>query len=150
MKFISAGILSAALATGLGGAVLTYQLASGDTPGEDLTTSSAAAPPAKAQVVAPGTRFRWAPCPAGSQLEAGVCVTDVVRTVVIPAPAAPVVAQAPAPAAAGNAQVVSAQGGEDREGDDRADNGGGGEDDEDDGREDGGEDDGDDDGADDD
>ena len=30
--------------------------------------------------------MRWAPCPQGSTLEDGTCVTDVVRTVVLPAP----------------------------------------------------------------
>ncbi|MBF4764458.1 hypothetical protein ISU07_15095 [Nocardioides islandensis] len=46
-------------------------------------------------------QVRWAPCRAGSRLEAGVCVTEVVRTVTRPVSPVPVTAPrtAPRPAA---------------------------------------------------
>jgi hypothetical protein len=70
-------------------------------------------------------RWAWAPCPTGSTLEAGTCVTDVVRTVTLQA--------APAVDTRVAAPVRSAQhpppaGHEDGDGDDGGDGGGGGDD----------------------
>jgi hypothetical protein len=112
MKNFSIGIASAFLAVGLAGSVAAYRTAAGVGPEEPGRTAASTAAPA-AQVVQPGTRFRWAPCPPPSHLEDGVCVTEVVRTVVVPPPAA----SQPGPAAA------RLDG--DDEGDDRGDDSGG-------------------------
>src|SRR6478735_9305405 len=95
MKTHSVGIVSAFLAVGLAGSAAAYRAASTDTHDTRPRAVAAAAPRPKppAQVVQPAPRFRWAPCAAGAHLEHGVCVTEVVRTVVEPA--------APAPAAPG-------------------------------------------------
>lgn len=124
MKFISVCIMVTTLAAGLVGSAFAYQLASADNAGKSPASVSAAQPPAGAQVVRPGTRFKWAPCRPNSRLEKGVCVTDVVRTVVIPGPVVQVAA-APAAAPAAQAGISSppAQGGDD--GGQEAGNGGG-------------------------
>lgn len=98
MKILSSLILSAALVAGVTGATLAYRHTSEPAALVAVDATSSVKPRPAAQVVRPGTHFRWAACPSGSRLDKGHCVTDVVRTVVIPAPAAPVVAQ-PAPAA---------------------------------------------------
>ncbi|MCW2765171.1 MAG: hypothetical protein JWO11_1130 [Nocardioides sp.] len=110
MKLITVGLMSAALAAGSGASALTYQLASSvAAPATSVAQrapvlTSSVEPVAAVQAVRPGTTFRWAPCRAPAQLERGVCVTDVVRTVVVsapapqpaaPPPAAPVVPAAP-------------------------------------------------------
>lgn len=101
-KTISALLMSAALVAGVFGATTAYRSAAATgSPTGPVTASAAIAKAHAPQVVRPGTRFRWAPCPDGSQLEGRVCVTDVVRTVVIPAPAAP--------ATTGTRNVVSHQ-----------------------------------------
>ena len=94
MNRLSAGILSAAALAGLGGSTVAYAWASAgnDAPAvarpavQDRARPAAQHAPRKAPV-------RWAPCVPPARLEQGVCVTDVVHTVVVPAPAAP-----PAPA----------------------------------------------------
>lgn len=103
MRTHSVGIVSVSLAIGLAGSAAAYRAASVDTPDARPRAAAVTAPrpEAPAQVVRPGSRFRWAPCAAGAHLENGVCVTEVVRTVVVPAPPAPVVPgqSAPAPSA---------------------------------------------------
>lgn len=113
MKFISVCIMVTTLAAGLVGSAFAYQLASADNAGKSPTSVSAASPRAGAQVVRPGTRFKWAPCLPNSRLEKGVCVTDVVRTVVIPGPVVRVAAApAAAPAAQAGISSPAAQGGD--------------------------------------
>jgi hypothetical protein len=75
MNLISAGITSAILAAGVVGSVAAYR--------------NQAAPASEVVPVRPAaqrTVVQWAPCQPPSRLENGVCVTDVVRTVVRPAP----------------------------------------------------------------
>ena len=83
MKIITAGFTSALLAVGVAGSVAAYrtQAATPDvSPASQETAEvSTATTPAKPKV-------RWAPCPEGSSLEKGTCVTDVVHTIVLPAP----------------------------------------------------------------
>ena len=94
MKLTSVGILSGALAIGGAGAAAAYSAASvapsTDPPAVARTVHHQ---PDRAQPARPGPRFRWAPCTPPAHLEQGTCVTDVTRTVVVPAPA-----PAPAPA----------------------------------------------------
>ena len=131
MRSHSVGIVSVFLAIGLAGSAAAYRAASVDT-GDTRPKAAAAAPRAKApaQVVRPGSRFRWAPCAAGAHLEHGVCVTEVVRTVVVPAPPAPAlpgqpgtVPSAQAVLQAGALPQVSASddSGDDERGDDHGD-----------------------------
>lgn len=136
MKILSALLLALALVAGVTGSAMAYRHASAPTALVAAPAPKAGAHRPAAQVVRPGTRFKWAPCPAGSRLEGRACVTDVVRTVVIPAPAAPVVARtAPvaAPAAAhavAHAPVAHGDdgggGGGGEHGDDGGEDGGGG------------------------
>lgn len=109
MNRLSAGILSAAALAGLGGSTVAYAWASAgnDAPAvarpaaHDKARPSAQHAPRKAPV-------RWAPCVPPAHLEQGVCVTDVVHTVVVPAPASP---SAPAvPAAPGTPASVARTG----------------------------------------
>lgn len=124
-KLISAILMSTALVAGLAGATAAYRSAAEPPPGQTAPAAAAFAAPAP-QVIRPGTRFRWAPCPAGSQLVKRACVTDVVRTVVIPA--APVYAPASTGVSNGGRGAASYQGdddGSDHEADDdRGDDGG--------------------------
>lgn len=78
MNLISAGLTSAILAAGLAGSVAAYR--------GQATRASEVVVPVRASE--PRTVVQWAPCQAPSRLENGVCVTDVVRTVVRPAPSA--------------------------------------------------------------
>lgn len=85
MKPLSAGILSAAALAGLAGSTVAYAWSSGaDSPPTVSPQRSVEHP--HAPVVRSGAPTRWAPCVAPAHLEHGVCVTDVVRTVVVPAP----------------------------------------------------------------
>jgi hypothetical protein len=85
MKIISAGVLSAILVAGVAGSFAAYRSQTAqDVSVERPAAVSAPAAPV-AQAVHPGTKFRWAPCPKGSTLVRRACVTDVVRTVVVPA-----------------------------------------------------------------
>lgn len=83
---ISSGVLVAALALGAGGALVGFDLGGGNTAEpEPAAPTSSAAPSAKAE----GQQrrpVRLAPCRKPAVLEKGVCVTDEVRTVVVPAP----------------------------------------------------------------
>jgi hypothetical protein len=109
MNRLSAGILSAAALAGLGGSTVAYAWASA---GNDAPT---VARPAARDQARPSVQHstqkapvRWAPCVAPAHLEQGVCVTDVVHTIVVPAPAAP---SAPAvPAAPGTPAAVARTG----------------------------------------
>lgn len=100
MNPVTSLILSFALLIGGAGAVFAFESAANL--GSALPAASAQAAPttsATAGHVRPmgghGNRHRtvvrWAPCANGTRLENGVCVTDVVRTVTLPAPAAPAV-----------------------------------------------------------
>jgi hypothetical protein len=95
MNPVTSLVLSFALVLGGAGAVFAFDR--GAHPGE---THAVVAPPlaasgATANAARPAghhharhhTVTRWAPCRTGSRLEDGVCVTDVVRTVTLPAPA---------------------------------------------------------------
>ncbi|HWJ82968.1 MAG TPA: hypothetical protein VNS55_12090 [Nocardioides sp.] len=109
MKLITTGVATVALAAGVAGSVAAYRTQSAQdvavtTP---TSTSTDAAQPVASDP--PRRKVRWAPCPDGSKLEKGVCVTDVVRTVVVPAPAAPAPAPAPVPVAA-NAGTSAGEG----------------------------------------
>lgn len=99
MKRLSVGILSAAALAGLAGSTVAYGWGSSSAGTTAAVTPSGSAQRPHAQVVRPGTHFRWAPCVAPAHLEHGVCVTDVVRTVVVPAPAAATPAAPAAPPA---------------------------------------------------
>lgn len=102
MKLITAGVTSVTsvmLAAGIAGSVAAYRTQAGAPETIRPTAPTAPAAPAASRHGAGAThhqqrpRVRWAPCPAGSTLEQGTCVTDVVRTVVLSAPsrtAAPV------------------------------------------------------------
>jgi len=75
MKLIYAGMTSAVVAAGLVGSVAAYR--------------SQTEPVSKAvsvQHAKPEAVVQWAPCKEPSKLEDGVCITDVVRTVMRPAP----------------------------------------------------------------
>src|SRR4051794_14670069 len=93
MNRISTLVLALALLFGSAGAVLAFQSAAG--PGLPAASSTAApsTPAATPRPVARSGRHparpraRWAPCPSGTTLVEGACVTDVVRTVTLPAPA---------------------------------------------------------------
>ncbi len=94
MKTIPALVLAAILGVGLLAGVTTYQLASGT----DGTGAPAASPSAEATPVARThrPRVRWAPCKPPSVRRGKACVTEEVRTVVVPAPASPAAPAAPA------------------------------------------------------
>jgi len=110
MKTFPALVLAAVLAVGLLGGLAAYQVASG------ATTASAqqASAPVAAAPAAPVARkahqrptVRWAPCKPPAVLRGKACVTDQVRTVVVPAPAA----AAPAPASPVSATHAAPAGG---------------------------------------
>lgn len=77
MNLISAGLTLAILGAGVAGSVQTYRAKA-----EPAAKLVAATRPAK-----PRTVVQWAPCRPPSRLENATCVTEVVRTVVRPAPA---------------------------------------------------------------
>ena len=132
MTHLSMLILSLALLVGGAGAVSAYQSAA-DHP-QTHTTSVAPAGDRVAATAAPAAKarhahrhrqrvkVRWAPCPAGTTLDAGACVTDVVRTVTLPAPA---IASSGGSASSGSAQTVHH--GSDDHGGEHGDDGGHGE-----------------------
>ncbi len=126
MKRLSVGILSAAALAGLAGSTVAYAWGSAGTDGTAAVSRPAAQEQARppARVVRPGAHVRWAPCVAPAHLERGVCVTDVVRTVVVPSSAAPAAPSAgsAAPAAGSGAgprgpSSDAAEPGDDRDGD---------------------------------
>lgn len=106
MKTIPALVLAAVVSVGLLGGVVAYQLASGPA---GPSPSASAAPVAPVEAAAPRTRqpkpkVRWAPCKPPAVRQGKACVTEQVRTVVVPAPAAPV-----APRASGTRSAPAAQ-----------------------------------------
>src|SRR5688500_10351124 len=84
MKMFSVAVMSAAVLTGLAGAGVAYEIASAG----DSTTVTAVTPTTPADAAKP--RKRWAPCTPPAVREGKACVTDVVRTVVLPAAGAQV------------------------------------------------------------
>ncbi|GAA3802607.1 hypothetical protein [Nocardioides panacisoli] len=109
MKLITTGLASVLLAAGVAGSVAAYRSQSvQDVSVPTVRTTHAADPAASVAAEPRQHRTRWAPCPKGSKLEKGTCVTDVVHTVVVPAPAAP----APSPAAPAVPVVVRGSGGQ--------------------------------------
>jgi hypothetical protein len=106
MNPLSTMVLSLALLFGGAGAVFAFEGAAQP----DAPRSAQAGPPAGAAtadarpVAHPGrhhrrTVVRWAPCPGGTTLDEDVCVTDVVKTVTLPAQAAPAVSHSSSPGA---------------------------------------------------
>src|SRR5687768_6619192 len=83
MRILTVAVLSAAVAAGTGGAVVAYDLATPPVRSADETTTPTQ--PANKSQRQP-TRPRFAPCTPPAKLERGTCVTDEVRTVVLPAP----------------------------------------------------------------
>jgi hypothetical protein len=84
MKILTAGVLSAILVVGIAGAFAGYRSQTN----QDLPSQRPAAVAATHEALAAHhqrPRVRWAPCPKGSRLHGRVCVTDVVKTVVVPA-----------------------------------------------------------------
>lgn len=119
MKTLTAGVVSALLAAGTAGSVAAYRSQAG----VDVVTRPAAQETPEAPVTAhgqPRQRMRWAPCPAGSVLERGTCVTDVVRTVVLPSTPQPAPAS-PAGAVRGSDDGADDQSGGTEGGDDQGD-----------------------------
>lgn len=82
MRFLTVAVLSAAVAAGTGGAVVAYDLATATVQSADPTTASSQPVDHNVGRVA---RARFAPCTPPAKLERGTCVTDEVRTVVLPA-----------------------------------------------------------------
>lgn len=114
MKSMSILVSSAVVAVGLLGGTLAYQASSAPV-GQDSSVSAAPAPtPAVARHHRKPVVTRWAPCKPPATRVGKVCVTDEVRTVVVPAPAPAPVAQ---PVRA--TQPTSREHGDDR--DDRGD-----------------------------
>lgn len=83
MNLLPAAVLTAALAVGVGGSVVAYDVARGDGPAP--TSPQATEQPTTTPDRPRRPRFK--PCEKGAKLEKGVCVTDVVRTVRVQAPA---------------------------------------------------------------
>ena len=126
-------VLSLALLVGGAGAVLAFESASQPDPaaGSVGPTAERVATPTGAHEARQGRRhhhravLRWAPCPDGTTLVDDACVTDVVKTVTLPVPAAQAVAHATSgsrtPSGGGGAR--DDHGGDDH-GHDRDDHGG--------------------------
>lgn len=84
MKILTAGVLSAILVAGIAGAFAGYRSQTNQELASQRPAAVAAAPVSKA-AHHQRPRVRWAPCPKGSRLHGRACVTDVVKTVVVPA-----------------------------------------------------------------
>jgi hypothetical protein len=82
MKLITAGVTSAVLVAGLAGSVAAYRSQTGGLEPEPRPVAEQSDASLEAEPQQP--EVRWAPCPGASRLERGACVTDVVRTVVVP------------------------------------------------------------------
>lgn len=96
MRTTSALVAVAATAAGTVGAAWAYDAAS--PPGQPVPVASST--PAQAKAVAKRPLLVWAPCRPPAVLRWGACVTDRVRTVVLPAPPVPALPPAaPQPAA---------------------------------------------------
>ncbi|MBI2243864.1 MAG: hypothetical protein HYU55_07945 [Nocardioides sp.] len=113
MKTIPALVFAAVLAVGLLGGVAAYQVAAGPVGAGSSPTASTGAAPVVARTRHARPKVRWAPCQPPAVRRGKACVTEEVRTVVVPAPAP----AAPAPAAPATRPVRA--GGDDH-GDDRA------------------------------
>ena len=112
------------LAAGAGGGWAAYELAAGDgePTGASGTTGTTAVVDEAPATVVPGTRLRWAPCRPPAELQGNTCVTSVVRTVVLPGPAAAAATSPAPPKAASVAPAApSYQGDDDESDDDEAD-----------------------------
>lgn len=97
MKTLRALVLAAVVAVGLMGGVAAYRVASERTPAAPAT--SAAVPIASTAPAARAHRrtvVRWAPCKPPAVRQGKACVTEEVRTVVVPAPTPAPPAAAPA------------------------------------------------------
>jgi hypothetical protein len=133
MNPVSAVILTLALLFGGAGAVFAFESAARpDAAATSVTAATDGTSTAEASPVSRSGRHhrppvRWAPCPAGTTLVENACVTDLVKTVTLPAPAAPAVSQA---GSAATASHTSGHHEEDDEGDGRGEDGhhGGGDD----------------------
>lgn len=79
MKMFSVAVMSAAVLTGLAGAGVAYEIASA---GDSTTTTTSVTPTTPTDAAKP--RKHWAPCKPPAVREGKACVTDVVRTVVLP------------------------------------------------------------------
>ncbi len=108
MKIITAGVTSAMLAVGVAGSVAAYRTQAGAAEfiRPVVEKTSATAPGTAGDEARQRPHVRWADCPKGSTLEKGTCVTEVFRTVVLPAPS-PTVLPSPTP------QVATTSGPED-------------------------------------
>ena len=78
-------VLPAAVVIGVVGARAAYSTATDGAPAPQQHLAAQQHAPHVAPVK-PGPTFRWAPCPAGTERHASVCVRHVVRTVTLPAP----------------------------------------------------------------
>ncbi len=111
MRRISAWILALAVVAGAAGSAVAYAHTSPGLPPAGTPAAATGAvrqqPDRAPRPARPVTKVRWAPCPANAHLEHRVCVVDVVRTVVLPAPPAPQAAPA-APAAPGTSSTTAA------------------------------------------
>lgn len=121
MNPVSTMVLALALLFGGAGAVFAFESAAQpDAPRSTVATvTDTAAATSAGPEVRPARRHhrpavRWAPCPAGTTLVENACVTDVVKTVTLPAPAAQAVSHSSGAAAS------SQSSGDDR-GDDHGD-----------------------------
>lgn len=97
MKTLPALVLAAVVAVGLMGGVAAYRVASDPAP--SAPAASAAVPTASTAPAARARRrtvVRWAPCKPPAVRQGKACVTEEVRTVVVPAPAPAPPAAAPA------------------------------------------------------
>ncbi len=97
MKTLPALVLAAVVAAGLMGGVAAYRVASEPAPA--APAASAAVPTASTAPAARAHRrtvVRWAPCKPPAVRQGKACVTEEVRTVVVPAPAPAPPAAAPA------------------------------------------------------
>jgi hypothetical protein len=116
MSTVTSLILSLALLVGGAGAVAAFESAAGS--GSALP--SASAPTETVRAAATGHRphrhrtlVRWAPCRDGARLEGGACVTDVVRTVTLPASATAANGSAGGAASSSNASSGHGEPGDD-------------------------------------
>lgn len=112
MRPITALLTATVLAVGLGGGAAAYRMAS--VPAETTRAAAVTVPraePAPAATPAPirkATRFRWAPCKPPAVRQGRACVTEVVRTVVLAAPAAPAPVVVPAASHSSGVRPASA------------------------------------------
>lgn len=106
MNPVSTLVLALALLFGGAGAVFAFESAAQPDPPRstvatvtDSAAATSAGPAARSARRHHRPTVRWAPCPAGSTLVEDACVTDVVKTVTLPAPAAQAVSHSSGAAA---------------------------------------------------